>query len=400
MAKNAAPVGAKLTPAQLNMMQRQAVLAQSVEMTQQIYSATSAAIPGAPVAVNPRNVGLVKRFIVEVTATVTNNDGAVDATLTDFGLSNLFSNVTFIDLQNNTRINTAGWHLAVLQTLKYRQPFAGGYARMQANATDQYVQAMFGGASVYAPWEVIKGPATILHGTNKAVRAVFEVPLAYSDDDLRGSVYMNVVNATAQLNLTVNPTPFVATGADTTKAVYVGPAAANMTLTNITITVYQVYLDQLPRGDKGVVLPFMDLSTVYELKNTPFTAMAAGVDNPIPYANFRDFLSTVLVYNNDGVTRATGSDINYLALQSANFTNLWKIDPLLAAQFARQVSKVDLPPGTYYFSHRRKPISTLQYGNMELIVNPITAGANMYALVGWEDFALINTLSSAGSLAG
>jgi len=122
------------------------------------------------------------------------------------------------------------------------------------------------------------------------------------------------------------------------------------------------------------------------------------------YANFRDFLSTILIYNDNPAAdagRVGGTDINYLALQSANFTNIWKIAPLLAAYKVRAMMGIDLPAGCYYFSSRRKPISTTTFGNMNLIVNPSTAAANNYALIGYEDFALINTLlSGAGSLAG
>jgi hypothetical protein len=262
-------------------------------------------------------------------------------------------------------------------------------------------QDVDGAGSVYP---IIVAPATIAAAANSTVRMVYEVPLAYSDDDLRGAVYANVVNATMNLQLKINPTPVVVNTVDSTFAVYTSDTALNAgtLLTNVTVTVYQVYLDQLPIGNKGVVLPVLDLSTVYELKNTNFTALTVGQDFPIPYANFRDFLSTTAIFNNNGIlARNAGTDINYWSLQSANFTNLWKIDPLLAAQFARQLIQTDLPKGAYYFSHRRKPISTTQYGNMNLILNPSVVGAATgYVQIGWEDFALVNTLTSAGSLAG
>jgi hypothetical protein len=87
------------------------------------------------------------------------------------------------------------------------------------------------------------------------------------------------------------------------------------------------------------VLPMLDLSTVYELKSTNLTAHPAGQDYPIPYANFRDFLSTTAMFNSTGLTAGlkNGSDVNYWALQSANFTNIWKIDPLLVAQKVREI---------------------------------------------------------------
>jgi hypothetical protein len=65
----------------------------------------------------------------------------------------------------------------------------------------------------------------------------------------------------------------------------------------------------------------------------------------------------------------------------------------------RQHLGVDLPPGCYLFDSRNRPISTTQYGNMELVLNPITAGAGAYELICVEDFAIVQTLSMAGSLA-
>jgi hypothetical protein len=50
------------------------------------------------------------------------------------------------------------------------------------------------------------------------------------------------------------------------------------------------------------------------------------------------------------------------------------------------------------FDSRNRPISTTQYGNMELILNASTANAGAYELTCVEDFAIVQTLSMAGSL--
>jgi len=64
----------------------------------------------------------------------------------------------------------------------------------------------------------------------------------------------------------------------------------------------------------------------------------------------------------------------------------------------RQALQFDLPPGFYYFSSRDRNISTTQYGNMELVNNPVVAAAGAYQLTAIEDFAFMNTISAAGSL--
>lgn len=389
----------QVDPVALNLAQRSAVLGTAIEMIQQINSQTIAAPTAGNNVVNivPRNVGLIKKFIVEISGTFNNTDGANASTATQYGLANVLSNVTFSDLNNNQRINTSGLHLAILKQVKHRSTDPSS-APISTSQSDALVQGEFVASGTAPNFGVIAYPLPA-HGVSAPFRAVFEIPLAYSDNDLRGAIYANVVNATMQLALTLNPNP-ASTGADTTAAAWSGGTG---TITNVTVTTYQVWLDQLPVGQSGVILPILDLSTVYELKSTAFTGLVVTQDFPFPYSNFRDFLSTLVTFNSTGATAGlkAGSDVNYWALQSANFTNIWKIDPLLAAQQTRDIIGSDLPLGTYYFSHRKKPISTTQYGNMQLILNAatLTAGA-AYANVMWEDFALVNTLTQAGSLAG
>ena len=382
--------GTPNSPSAINRAQRMAVLQSAVEMTQQIYS-TQLAAGQTQVNIPPRNVGLVKKFIVNISGTA-NNTGGANANISDIGLANIINSCIFTDLNNNVRIQTAGWHLAFLQALKNQWPMTDA---ILASAQQEFSGTM---GAVFA---VIVAPTGFATGTSQPFSMCFEVPLAYSDEDLRGAIYMNVVNAVANLQINLSLAPFVAAAIDSTLAVWKGSAG---NVSGVTITVYQVYLDQLPVGKGGPILPSLDLSTVYEVKNTAFAGFTSGQDNPMPYANFRDFLSTFLIYNSNPAAdagRTAGTDINYLALQSANFTNIWKIAPVLAALKTRSMLQKDLPAGCYYFSSRRKPISTTTYGNMQLIVNPSTAQPNNYSLVGYEDFALVNTLlSGAGSLAG
>lgn len=385
------------TPQAINARIRAALLAQAVEMKQIIFAGQLSAAQAAgtaPINIVPRSVGLVKKFIVEISGTANNTDGANAATIADLGLDNLLAptnGVVFTDLQNNVRLQTAGWHLGRVFKAKHRWGMA------DALLSTALIEAGVDG-NIFG---IITAPTGFAHGTAQPFSYTYEIPLSYSDEDLRGAVYLGVVNAVAQLQLNMNPSPFAAAAIDSTTAVWKG---ATGNLSNVTVTVYQVYLDQLPQGKGGPLLPPLDLSTVYELKNTvnqqPFQT---GQDNPLSYANFRRFLSTSYIYNNNPAAdagRTAGTDVNYFALQSANFTNIFKVDPLEAARLARVLLYKDLPKGCYYFSHRKKPISTISYGNMQLILNPSVAAAGAYALIGWEDFATVNALMQAGSLAG
>lgn len=391
---------AQMNAAQINAIARQAIKARAVKMTQQIFSQSFDPTKNPTVTVYPRNVGLVLGFWVQVVHTI-DNGSAVQIDTTDFGPLNALSQIQFNDLNNNTRIQTSGWHLGLVNACKARRPFGASLVRTTGFASPIDYGPTWTG-QISSPANIAAADAT------KTVTMWYWVPLAYSTDDLRGAVYANVVNATMQLNLSMPGTNGVSVcvdnGKDSTLSMFVGDAAgstAAVTISNTTVTVFQVYYDQLPTGNQGVLLPILDLATLYELKQTVQTSIVAGQDFGYQYSNFRDFLSTVAVYVNTQATgaRTTGTDINYWALQAANATNIWKKTPALIALETANYMQVSLPPGVYYFGTRERPISTTQYGNMQLNVNPITAGTGAYELVGVEDFALVQTLSMAGSLA-
>lgn len=401
-------------PAQINAMARSLIKAKAVPMLQQIFSQTYGAAANATdvsstqpvVNVIPRNVGLIRGFWVKAVI-IYNNQSGQTATLSDFGPANILSQIQFNDLNNNTRIQTTGWHVDFINSIKARRPFGAAIIRGGSGSTTGGTDSPVNYGSVFGSTYITYAPQTIASAAAANVSTVtmwWYVPLAYSPDDLRGSVYANVVNATMQLNLTFNPRSGVLATTDSTAAVYTLAAGATATAfvaAQATITVYQDYLDQIPAGQAGPILPVLDLATIYELKNTVVTAITPNNDFPVQYSNFRDFLSTVAIYVNTGSTgaRAAGTDINTWALQSANFTNIWKLEPGLIALRTRNHLQTDMPPGAYYFGSREKPISTTQYGNMQLVLNASTAGAGAYMLMGYEDLALVQTLSVAGSLA-
>lgn len=390
----------QMNAAQLNAFARAAINAQAVERTQLLNSTTLVPANTPQLTINPRNVGLIRGFWVQVIHTVHNGSG-VQIDLTDFGPANALAQIQFNDLNNITRIQTPGWHLHFSNSCKARRPFGTAFVRGTGIDTPIDYGSNFIGQ--------ISAPASIAAGQDGTLTMWYWVPLAYSQTDLRGAVYANVVNSTMQLIFSMPGTfgiqPAVQSGTDSTLALYVGHAAgsvAAVTLSSTTIVTYQVYMDQLPTDPKlGVLLPIIDLATIYELKQTTQQGIVANQDFNYQYANFRDFLSTFVVYVNNGTTgaRGVGGDINYWALQSANASNIWKMTPDLIALKTRNYLGCDLPPGCYYFGSREKPINTVQYGNMQLTLNALTATNTPVQLVGVEDFALQQTLTMAGSLA-
>jgi hypothetical protein len=56
----------------------------------------------APVVIVPQPVGFLKKFIIEITGTANNTDGANAANLSDIGLANLIGQVAFQDTQSTS----------------------------------------------------------------------------------------------------------------------------------------------------------------------------------------------------------------------------------------------------------------------------------------------------------
>lgn len=365
-----------------NAMARDSILRSAVDMWLPISANTlSGTLPGQVVNIPLRNVGLAKRLVLKLSGSFA--QGAAETqTQTKLGISNAVSNVTLTDLQNQQRVNTSGWHLHYLATARRQQAFGAAFTNDSPT-------------TIGSNFTVIKAPSTVT--TIQTWQVYYEIPLAYGDFDLRGAIYASVVNATWNLQFTINPNFSVATGADATLAAYQSSTTQIGVLSSLSYTVYQNFLDQLPQSSQGPVLPVQDLATAYQLVNTSVSAIVANSDNPIPFANFRNFMSTIAIYDNNG-TLNLGTDINYWSLQSANYTNIFKFDPLTVKLIEREIIGDDFPNGMYYFDFRRKPISTVQYGNMQLIVTPNSAPAGTVIYVGFEALAIINQLTGAGSL--
>jgi hypothetical protein len=407
----AAMAQSQVTPQQQNMMARQAVIRQGVDMWlpifAQSYSAANGQGPGTIINVPLRNVGLIKRLLIRVNAQLTNT-AALQRTY--IGGSAFFSNVTFNDLSNQQRISTTGWHLTAVASAKRRRPFGSAAALDEPSLAEQAatpgIRSSFAMGYGNTHSNAFYCPYTIALNVNPLIALAFEVPFSYTDHDLRGAIYANVTNATMNVQMTVNPQLFNVTGA---RAAQHGmfTSATVPTLTSFTIEIYQNFLDQLPIAQQGgPILPLLDLSTAYLLNNTAVSGVVANQDNPIPYANFRDFMSTCVIYDDPSVgPQAPGgqgaSSMNYWSLQSANYTNIFKLAPGANTLLSRLVIGDDFPFPLSYFDFRNKPVSTIQYGNMQLIANPVTVTDSQTAfLVGFESLALINMITQAGSLYG
>ena len=343
--------------------------------------------PGSVLTFQLRNVGLVKRLVVFFKATVTNPAGPTQ-NLTKLGLANFVSNVTFFDLGNNQRINTTGWHLTAVATAKRRRVFGAAYTSdTPLGYGNNNNRTMF-------------APTSIASNTNTEVDFMLEIPFVNNDTDLRGAIFADVTQATMQVQITLNPQMFVANTADPTLAVYQSTTAVLPTLSAVSINYWQNYLDQLPRMANGApILPALDLGTAYLLNNTASGLPVANQDNAVSFVNSRTYESVVFVYDNNSVLNVNGSDLNYVQLQSANFTNLMNLSGPMLSLMERNVIMDDFPAGMHRLGFEGRPIDTNQYGNMQLVINPSSVGGSgAVFLYGWEAFGIIGLVNQGGSI--
>jgi hypothetical protein len=393
----AAQQPARTTPAQQNMMARQLILRggqigqsyfpPAIDVWQpQSPQLQSGVNVGSVLTFYLRNVGLVKRLVVRFTATVT--AAASIQTLTPWGLANFISNISFYDLGNNQRINSTGWHLTAVASAKRRRVFGA------AVTTDTPLG--YGNNNN----RVMYAPPSIAAGTNSEIDFQLEIPFVKNDVDLRGAIYADVTQATMQVQLTLNPNMFVSSTADPTLAVYQSAGADLATLSAIKVNFWQNYLDQLPRMANGApILPALDLGTAYLLNNTASGLPIANQDNSAAFVNARTYESVTFGFDNNGVLNVNGSDLNYIHLQSANFTNVLNLDGKMISLMERNVLADDFPKGMYYLDFRHRPIDTNQYGNMQLVINPANVGgAGAFFLYGWEAYGVIGLVNQGGSI--
>lgn len=329
------------------------------------------------------NVGLIKRLWLKITANIA--QGAAETqTKCGLGPANFLSQVVVTDLNNLVRVNTSGWHLTMLSTARRQLAFGAAFT------SDSPV-------GIGANYNIVKAPSPVTVAQN--LYMYYEVPLAYADNDLRGSMFANVATATMNLQITLNGSMFIAAGADPVLGCYQSSTAQLGKINSYTIDVYQEYIDQLPRNqDQSYMIPMLDIATQYNLLNSNGTGMAVGADFSIPYQALRSYQSTFVIYDNAGALNA-GTDINYFALQSANSMNIFKLDPfMMQLLYGRNRINDDWPMGVYYVDHRAKPISTIAGGNTQLVINPSSVGANSIFYLGFEFFAQQQQLQQAGSI--
>src|SRR5690242_1284591 len=89
-----------------NALATQLIRQRAIKMVQQIYSNTINPANQTVIQVQPQPVGLVLGWLVEVVATLADPGGGNSYALTAMGPANVFSQISYNDLSNVSRILT------------------------------------------------------------------------------------------------------------------------------------------------------------------------------------------------------------------------------------------------------------------------------------------------------
>lgn len=373
-----------------SMQVRQDILANAIPVFQSVRSGSMTYAAGSPTVVNilASNTGLIRRFRLEISGTI-NAASTYTATPTMFGLANLLSNVQFTDQNNRLRINTSGIHLHLAAGEKKRRPFGSAMVASTGLSDPTGIGANF-------PVNLTTGVVT--GTTAKSFTFVFEIPVVNSNTDLSGAIYANQVTSNNQIQFTLNPN-FFAYSSDPFNAGYMMSAALGTslpTLTNLTWTLYQDFLDQLPTDNTGfAVLPQQDINwaLVYQMINPG--VQVAGVDNLYALPPFNVYQNIMLFWDNYGYGSVVGGDLTYIKVQISNTYVLRQWDALMNAIAMRDILGADLPAAAsssggafsgavYNLDFRHKPLSVNQMSSTNIVFRPSTVESGASLNIGQE----------------
>jgi hypothetical protein len=382
---------------------RKAWLSSSAPLIQAVAFAAPTYAQGSATTVNMLGsaTGLIRKFYLVVTGTLNATSGTFIPS-GPFGITNLLSNITFTDLNTRVRHNTTGPHMHMIQAA--RRGWIPGMA-LTAAAMSETFGATGNGCAWGNNFFTNSAPTTFTGGTAKNFQWTWEIPVAYTDTDLRGCIWANQVTANNLLSFTINPNFFATNsgGADVSGSAYNTATAALgttlPTLTNLKFTLYQDMFVQGPQDKNGnILLPQVDMAYSYNLLMVPAQALQANSDNVFFAAPNRQILSHMLLWDNYLYnTTPAGSDVTSIKIQIANSLVVRQMEPGILGYWTRNLIGTDMPVAssggtsttkfdftTYYIDTRRRPLNVQTSGNIGIYFNPNSVQGGAALNIGYE----------------
>jgi hypothetical protein len=299
------------------------------------------------------NVGLITQLRVRITASVTITAAMTASPLGPYALIQRFD---LQDYNTTHRVSATGPMLYFFNSMKHGRPW------------------MPVGQGLVDTFQTLLPTAT---GANQTLQFELLVPLAVDPhNDLTGSIYAQTTVGEQYLSVLVNN----ALVGDVNCPYTAGTA----TLNSVTMQVWQDYIQP---NQYAPNIPLIDANTVYELAANFTTSnnIVANGNLYLNYPNVRSVLAHYFMYVDNSALVPNGTDITNLTLQANGNTNMREMDPLLVRADMRNALGGDIAAGLYYYGHRRNPISTFIFSQVQNIITfSNTVNANSYIGYGFE----------------
>lgn len=363
----------KITPQQAaaqNYLNRRSLIETGLYMTKKLLPVTGAL--GSTLQIPLERIGITTGVLLMFTVPV---NVTAAATQSPFGPYNLAQKVQYTDYAGIQRVNTSGYQLHVLNSMKLRR--SGDNADKMAG----YLT----GAETGIDTDILSLPTAVAAAN---MYFALYVPLAYDPaSDLRGAVLSQTIYGDHYVSVTLQN---ALVNADALIAPYTAGTAALQAGQSVSVQAFQFYI--MPQ--QGVNdLPAIDLSTIYGVEGgtTDSANIVAGMSKFLNWPNNRAILSATHIYDNGGSGTLNGADLNAITLLGNSNTNIREMTPAFLRRLMRQMLGYDLPSGVYYISSRSQPITTQLYGNVQTKFDIATANANAYFTSQYESTYLSGT---------
>lgn len=348
-----------------NAIARQNLLRTGLPMIKRLAPVNSAL--GSQVKIPLLRMGIMTAVLLQFTVpiTIATNPAAVSSR----GPWNLAQLVTYNDFAGVQRTRTNGYQLWAAQSMK----------QMDAMGLISSCNTSSGAVpSLNYDTNIINQPTSVGNGN---LQFSILVPMAYDpSSDLTGAVltqtnvgehYITVQLANALASADPWATPYLSSGGGVTL----------QQDAQVQIEAFQFYIQ--PQDMSANNLPILDLSTIYGFEGGYQTTanIASGQDTYVNYPNNRSVFSALVDFENGGAFTANGADLSQITLVANSNTNLKEMTPRLMREIQRNGMNSDLPTGAYYFNHRRQPIATQLYANVQARFGVITANAGVTQMV-------------------
>ncbi len=309
--------------------------------------------PGQTARMKLINIGVLTEVIARITATV-DNSGTAAATPGPTAPYSLIETATFFDYDNTPRVRATGPQLYMRSSVQQGALYDVAYG-----ATPE-------GGNVSS---LVQVPTAVGTGT---LSFDITIPVAiHPESDLTGAILAQTVAGEQFVQMSFPST-------------IVGSAANNL-YTAGTVAVSNIYVElvqrviqpQLQAGAKSLVLPQLDLLTVYELNGGQITTsnLSVGQEKLIDYPNNRTVLGVYWSYLNGGSFNSNASDLSKVRQIANGSQPLRDLDPQILLHEMRRTLKGDVFPAHYFMLSRLVPIYTQLYGNVQLGVTPSSVGS-------------------------